>query len=100
MPLIGLWMASRILGARGKGQGLAVLPAAGQGRRRGAGMPRLLSALHPRGASQHVTGPRPEAARVPAVLSFQGFVKVTGAVFGADGLWVVGLADRPLSEHR
>jgi hypothetical protein len=70
MPLIGLWMASRIVGGRGKGQGgLAVLPAAGQGRRRGVGMPRLLSALHPRGASQYVTGPRPEAARVPAVIS-------------------------------
>ncbi len=41
---------------------LAVLPAAGQGRRRGAGMPRLLSALHPR-ASQYVTGSRPEAER-------------------------------------
>jgi hypothetical protein len=34
-----------------------VLPAAGPGRRRGVGMPRLLSALHPRGASQYVTGP-------------------------------------------
>jgi len=43
-----------------------VLPAADEGRRRGVGMPRLLSALHPRGASQYVTGPRPEAARVTA----------------------------------
>jgi hypothetical protein len=43
-----------------------VLPAVSQGRRRGVGMPRLLSAPHPRGASQYVTGPRPEAARVPA----------------------------------
>jgi hypothetical protein len=41
MPLIGLWMASRIVGGRGKGQGLAVLPAASQGRRRSVGMPRL-----------------------------------------------------------
>src|SRR5690349_8970419 len=29
MPLTGLWMGSRILGGRGKGPGLAVLPAAG-----------------------------------------------------------------------
>lgn len=36
---------------------------------RGVGMTRLLSALRPRGASQYVTDPRPEAARVPAVIS-------------------------------
>jgi hypothetical protein len=37
MPLTGLWMAARIPAGRGKGAGLAVLPAAGRGRRRGAG---------------------------------------------------------------
>jgi len=31
-------------------------------------MPRLLSALHPRGASQYVTDPRAEAAHVAADL--------------------------------
>jgi len=49
MPLICLPMASRILGGRGKGADPAVLPAAGQGHRHSVGMPRLLSALYPRG---------------------------------------------------
>jgi hypothetical protein len=52
-----------------QGPGLAVLPRPTRARRRGVGMPRLLSALHPRGASQYVTGPRPEAARVPAAMA-------------------------------
>jgi hypothetical protein len=44
-----------------------VLPAADQAvARRGDAL--LLSALHPRGASQYVTGPRSEAARTPADL--------------------------------
>ncbi len=102
MPLIGLWMASRIVGGRGKGQSLAALPAAGQGRRRGVGMPRLLSALHPRGASQYVTGPRPEAARVPADLDEASFLRFAGAP-GSDpvDLWAgIGFMVRPGDDCR
>ena len=40
-------------------------PTAGQGPRRGMEMTRLLSALHPREASQYVTGPRPEPRTYP-----------------------------------
>ena len=40
-------------------------PTAGQGRSRGMEMTRLLSALHPREASQYVTGPRPEPRTYP-----------------------------------
>ena len=38
-------------------------------------MPRLLSALHPREASLYVTGPQPEAARVPVVMVGESTVR-------------------------
>lgn len=59
MPLTGLWMASRIPAGAAKGQVWPCCPRLG--RRRGAGIPRLLSALHPRGppSTQPALCPKP-----------------------------------------
>jgi hypothetical protein len=59
-------------------------PTAGQGRSRGVEMTRLLPALHPRGASQYVTDPRPEPRAYPLVISSPdlGVLAVTAAAPG------------------
>jgi len=92
MPLIGLWMASRILGGLGKGRSSRAARGrpGPQARRRDA--PSALSPAPARGFTIR-NRPRPEAARVPAVMLDTGpkQIEKQGAqirTFGAHDLWV------------